>query len=272
MVTESNERKDDLMNFLSATSKRRAVGLAGACALALSGIASATVAGAGPANAATCTAADPTAVPPVDAVPCVITGSADLTSGSLTAIMPDSLAWSASLSGAAQHVVDISAADQGYTVDDATATGAGWHVTVTATQFTCTPPVGGPTVTAPCTGTDTLPVTGTFSTNGSLDLATDLTAPGQSCTDGPTDCTLPSTTAGDQPTFPVPIAADGTTAATIYNAIAATGIGSVDIGSTTAHPATTPVGWWLGVPGTTVPGTYTSTITVNVIAGPATIA
>jgi hypothetical protein len=68
------------MNFLSATSKRRAVGLAGACALALSGIAGAAAFGAGRADAADC----------LVGAPCVITGSADLGAGVLSATVPDS--------------------------------------------------------------------------------------------------------------------------------------------------------------------------------------
>ena len=42
------------MNFLSRINKRRVAGLAAAAALALGGIASATIGGAGPAHAAAC--------------------------------------------------------------------------------------------------------------------------------------------------------------------------------------------------------------------------
>jgi hypothetical protein len=244
------------MNFLSSITKRRAVGLAGACALALSGIAGATIAGAGPADAATC----------LVGAPCAITGSADLGAGVLSATVPNSLAWTAALSGSNQNVVDLTTADLGYTVDDALSTAVGWHVTVSATTFTCT------TTSTPvsCATTQTLPNATTFSTNGSTGLATDTTVPSANCTVAttPADCTLPTNSI----TFPVAIttAATTPTAFTIYNAAAGTGVGSVDIGQTTGNPAATnPVGWWIHVPGTTLPGSYTSTITVNVISGPA---
>jgi hypothetical protein len=243
------------MNF-SQTRMRRHVGLMGACALALGGIAAATVGGARAAEAATCAAG----------TPCVITGSAELSSGVLNGSFPGSLTWSRTLSGANQNVADTTAGDEGFTVDDATATEAGWHVDVSATTFTCTA-ISTPT---PCATTQTLADTGTFFVNGSTTDPTALTAPSQNCT-ATGDCTVPGTAAGQQPTFPVAVttAATTPTAVTIYNAVATTGVGSVDIGQTTGNPtATNPVGWWIHVPGTTKPGSYTSTIDLTVISGP----
>jgi hypothetical protein len=229
------------MSFFNPISRRRVASLAAAGALALGGLASSVVAGAGAADAATCTVG----------TACVITGSADLTGGILSATVPSSLAWAATLTGVAQNVVDTTAGDQGYTVDDATGSGAGWHVTVSATTFSAT-------------GGATLPDTGTFSTTGSATSSTATTAPTQACTGGTGDCTLPNNAAT---TYPVAIttAAATPTAQTVYQAAAATGVGSVDIGGSTA---TNPVGWWIHVPGTAVPGTYTSTITINIISGP----
>jgi hypothetical protein len=232
------------MEFLGAINRRRAAGLAGSCVLALGGIVGAVAAGGGPADAAPCTATVGT--------PCVITGSADLGAGTLGATVPGSLAWSATLNGLGQDVVDSTAADQGYTVDDATGSSAGWHVTVSATTFTSTTPAA------------TLADTGTFSTTGSITSATATTAPTQACSGTTTDCTLPDNSGT---TYPVAVttAATTPTPVTVYNAAAASGIGSVDIGGSTAAD---PVGWWVHVPGATVAATYTSTITVDVISGP----
>lgn len=230
------------MNFLRPINRRRVAGLAGTCALVLGGIVSAAVTTAGAADAATCTATVST--------PCVITGTADLGAGVLSATVPASLAWVATLTGVAQNVVDTVPGDQSYVVNDATGTGAGWHVTVSATTFTA--------------GSNVLPDTGTFSTTGSATSATATTAPSQSCSGGIGDCTLPNNVAT---TYPVAVttAASTPTPVVVYDATATTGIGSVNIGAT---GGVNPVGWWIRVPGTTVPGTYTSTVTINVISGP----
>ena len=228
------------MSFFNPISNRRVASLAAAGALVLGGFASVAVAGAGSADASTCTVG----------TACTITGSADLTGGTLSATVPSSLAWATTLTGVGQNVVDTTAADQGYTVDDATGSGAGWHVTVAATTFSAT-------------GGATLPDTGTFSTTGSATSATATTAPTDACTGGTGDCTLPT----NATTYPVAIttAAATPTAQTVYTAAAATGVGSVSIGGSTAA---NPVGWWIHVPGTATPGTYTSTITINIISGP----
>jgi hypothetical protein len=262
-VTHGNHTGEgDSMNFLSRISKRRAAGLAAAAALALGGIASATIGGAGPASAAPCTGTVVGATPGS----CAITGSADLGIGTLSEIVPGSLSWATTLTGVPQDMVDTTTTDQTYAINDATGSRAGWHVSVTATPFTCTV-----LVTAPCVGTDTLPTTAsgaanpTFSTNGDIGSPTTTTAPGDACSSGvSTDCTLPT----NSTTYPVQVVTDGTTASTIFNAATGTGLGSVDIGPTTTNPALAPVGWWLHAPSDTVAGTYTSTITIDIVSGP----
>jgi len=117
------------------------------------------------------------------------------------------------LTGTNQSVVDVVGADQQYTVNDATGSGAGWHVTVAATTFT--------------NGTHTLPDTGTFVTTGSTTSISATAAPTATCAAG-TTCTLPT----NSTTYPVGIttAATAPTAVTIYDTAAATGVGQVVIG------------------------------------------
>jgi hypothetical protein len=50
----------------------------------------------------------------------------------------------------------------------------------------------------------------------------------------------------------------------IYDASALTGLGTIVIGS----PGLNPVGWWLNVPSNTIQGTYTSTVSLELVAGP----
>lgn len=177
---------------------------------------------------------------------CTMTGTVTLTAGALTLTSPSSLSWAVTLNGNAQSAVDTTAADQQYTVDDATGTGAGWHVTVSATTFS--------------NGAQTFPNSGTFETNGSISSPTDTTAPSATCT---STCTLP----GNSTTYPVAIttAASTPTPVTIYDTAAASGLGQIVIGgSTAAHP----VGWWVNIPGSASAGSYTSTITMAIISGP----
>jgi hypothetical protein len=163
---------------------------------------------------------------------------------------PDSLAWAATLTGLTQSIVDTTAADQILTVDDATGSATGWNVSVSATTFTST--------------SATLPDTGTFSLTGSVSSATATTAPTAACTGGGTDCTLPDDTGV---TYPVALttAATGPTASVVYEAAAGTGVGSIDIGGSTAAD---PVGWWLSVPSNASAGSYTSTVTISLASGP----
>src|SRR6202034_18948 len=107
---------------------------------------------------------------------------------------------------------DAVAGDQTVTVDDATGSGAGWNLTATATQFTDA-------------ATDTLPVGGTFSVNGSVGAVADATVRGAACPAppagaAPPTCTVPTNTV---PGYPVPITTDGATPATLYSAAIGTG-------------------------------------------------
>jgi hypothetical protein len=171
-----------------------------------------------------------------------------LTGGSLLVTAPASLNWSGTISGANLSLYDSTAADEGYVVADSTGTGAGWHVTVSATQFTA--------------GAHTLANAGTFSTTGSLSSISATTAPTASCVTAGA-CTLPT----DTSTYPVAIttAATSPTAYTVYDTSASTGLGNIQIGGSSA---TNPVGWWLSVPATAFAGTYTSTVTIAVVSGP----
>ena len=177
---------------------------------------------------------------------CTLTGTATLSAGTLTLTSPSSLTWATTLVGLNQSLVDTSAADQQYTVNDATGSGAGWHVTTSATTFT--------------SGSHTLPNSGTFSTNGSTTSVSATTAPSATCT---ATCTLPT----NSTTYPVAIttASSSPTPVTVYDTAAGTGLGQVVIGGSTAA---NPIGWWVNIPASTVAGTYTSTITMEVISGP----
>jgi hypothetical protein len=182
---------------------------------------------------------------------CTLTGTLTLTAGTLTLTTDSTLGWSATVTGADLNLVDATTPDEIYTVVDATGSGAGWHVTTSATTFT--------------TGTVTLANTGTFSTNGSITSKTAAGYPTTACTTGST-CTLPTHTTAPT-TFPVAIttATSSPTPYVIYDANAATGVGSIAIGGS---GNSAPVGWWLNVPGNTTPGTYTSTITMAVVTAP----
>lgn len=181
---------------------------------------------------------------------CTMTGTLNLTGGTLALTTSSSLTWTATLNGFDQSVSDVVAGDEQYTVNDATGTGAGWHVTMAATTFT--------------NGSHTLADTGTLvaGTTSSIAATTDPTA---TCGANST-CTLPT----DSTPYPVAI----TTAATspspslIYDTAALSGLGEVVIGGSTAA---NPVGWWLNIPANTYygsAGVYTSTITMEVISAP----
>jgi hypothetical protein len=177
---------------------------------------------------------------------CTMTGSVSLTSGALTLTSPGSLSWAATLTGTDQSVADVSGGDEQYTVNDATGSGAGWHVTLSATTFT--------------NGSHTFPNSGTLVTNGSTTSVTSTTAPSATCTG---TCTLPS----NGTTYPVDIttAAVSPIPAFIYDTASSTGLGQVVIGGVLAP---NPVGWWVNIPASASAGIYTSTITMEAISGP----
>ena len=50
----------------------------------------------------------------------------------------------------------------------------------------------------------------------------------------------------------------------VYEAADTSGLGSITIGA----PGANAVGWWIAVPADTVPGTYLSTVTLDIVSGP----
>jgi hypothetical protein len=175
-----------------------------------------------------------------------VPGTLTVTAGSLTLTAPTSLTWGVTLNGTNQTAVDSVSGDQQYTVNDATGTGAGWHVTTSGTTFT--------------NGTHTLPDVGTFVNTGSITSVSATTAPTATCV---ATCVLPTNTT----TYPVAIttAPSTPTAVTIYDTSAATGVGQVTIGG---HSAANPVGWWVNVPSSAFAGSYTSTVTIAIVSAP----
>ena len=215
-----------------------------ACALLAGGISGCVLVGAGTAQAAACPG---TAV--VAGTTCTDSGTLTFTAGTLSLLTPTALTWAGTGNGLNQQLVDTNTAHQTYTVDNATGSGAGWNVTVSATTFTSVSPAA------------TLVNAGTFSTNGSITSAVLTTAPTGACITGAT-CTVPTNTT----VYPVAIttAASSPTPVKIYDTSAATGLGSITVGL----PGAAPVGWWVAVPANAVPATYTSTITLEVLSAP----
>ena len=237
-----------MMRHLLRVIRRRVGPVAGAGAVLAGGIGGCVLVGAGTAQAAACPG-----TPVAAGTTCTDTGTLTFTAGTLSLLSPTALTWTGTGTGLNQLLVDANTAHQSYVVDDATGSGAGWNVTVSATTFTSTTPAA------------TLPNTGAFATNGSLTLtagALSTTAPTAACTTGAT-CTLPTDTSV---TYPVVMTTAATTPTVykIYDALAASGLGSITIGL----PGAAPVGWWVAVPANAVPATYTSTITLEVVTGP----
>jgi hypothetical protein len=231
------------MRHLLRVIRRRVGPVTGACVLLAGGIGAGVLAGAGAAQAAACSGAV------AAGTSCTDTGTLTFAGGTLTLTSPTALAWAGTGNGLNQQLVDATTAHQSYVVDDATGSGAGWNVTVSATTFTSISPAA------------TLVNTGTFSTNGSITSAVLTTAPTGACTATVT-CTAPT----DTTTYPVAIttATSAPTPVKIYDDSAASGLGSITIGL----PGAAAVGWWVAVPGSVVAATYTSTVTLEVISAP----
>jgi hypothetical protein len=223
------------MGTFSRVPGGRVAVLAGGCVLA-GGLAVLPGAAAGAAPCGTATGST-----------CTSTGTVALTAGTLTLTSPAALGWSGTVNGLDQQLVDATPADQALTVVDATGAGAGWHITVAATQF--------------ANGAKTLANAGTFSLTGSVTSLSSASAPTAACGTAST-CVLPT----DTTVYPVAIttAASAPPAVTVYDTSAATGQGAIALGS----PAASPVGWWIRVPASAAPGSYTSTITLGIISGP----
>jgi hypothetical protein len=232
-----------MRNLISRTRKHLLPVLA-ASVLLTGGISTSLLFAGGTADAAPCAGAN------VSGAACTIGGQMILTSGSLDLTAPAGVGWATQISGVDQVLGDATAADQTYTVDDATGTAPGWNVQASSTAFT--------------DGDATLGTAGaltpTFSTNGSLGAATDLTAPTATCA-GTSTCTVP-TNLTTPVAYPVTITAGQAATVTpirIYSADAGTGVGTINLN---------PIGWWLAVPSNTVAGTYTSVVSLELVAGP----
>ncbi len=219
---------------------RRRARLLGRCVLMACGMCLMMLFTAGRAAAVACGSAE------TAGTACTLTGTAGVTAGALNLTSPSALAWATTLTGLDLQLADTTTAHQSYLVDDATGSGLGWHVTVSATTFT--------------NGSATLANSGTFSTNGSTSSETATTAPTAACSSGAT-CVLPT----DVTTYPAAIttATSSPTAVDIYDTSASSGMGSITIGV-----GADPVGWWLNMPAKGLAGSYTSTVTLEVISGP----
>jgi hypothetical protein len=178
------------------------------------------------------------------------TATANFPSG-LWAGAPPSLSWGGTLNGQNQALTDTTGADQLMMVNDQTNSAAGWHVTVSATDFVNT------------AAGYSLPSSGVLGVTGSTAGLFTSTAPTAACS-GSAACTLPDNSAV---TYPVIInsAASSPVAATVYDAKAGTGVGLMSLGGSAAA---NPVGWWVNVPAIAAAGSYLSTLTVSVVTGP----
>ncbi len=184
---------------------------------------------------------------------CSMGGSFDLTPGSLYLEVPSSLSWtSQDQSGFNQQ--DVDSTDTTFTAVDPTESGDGWTVAATATQFT-----GTDTANKLAEGTSLSTATLVF--NGSTSSETTGQAPSDECASGSTCTTL-----SDGLTYPIWVKDDGSTSTNIYDSAAdGDGEGAFTIGAGSgSHPA----GWWLNVPATAVPDTYSSTISLAITTGP----
>jgi len=118
-----------------------------------------------------------------------------------------------------------------FKVNDTTASGVGWHMTITSTQFIAT---GGKTLST---------------------TATTITGVSTACTAGQT-CVVPTNNVSSYP-ITVPAATTAPTAVTYFSANGGTGTGDV----------TLTVTFSLTVPRGTASGTYTSTMTETLVKG-----
>ena len=166
--------------------------------------------------------------------------------GTLTLTSPSSLWWAVTLNGSSQSVFDNVATDQQLALSDSTGSGAGWHITVSATTFT--------------NGTHTFSNGGTFVFTSSLNSPLATSAPTATCL---TSCVL----ATDTTTYRATIATAGTSlpAVNVYGTAPGSGLGPITIGG---HSMAAPIGRWVNVPATARSGAYTSTVTMTVVTAP----
>jgi len=217
--------------------RRRIASVVGAGVLLTGGIGASVLLGAGAAQATACTGSAQAA-----GTACTDVGTLTFTGGSLTFTPPTVYTWAGTDTGVDQTLLAVGAGQEAILVDDATGSNAGWNLTASATQFT--------------TGTYLLPTTA-LSFNGSASSATTGGTPTATCS-ALTTCTLPTDTSV---TYPVAIP---TTPVKIYDALINTGMGSIVLGL----PGALPMGWWLTIPASQRAGTYTSTISLELITAP----
>jgi hypothetical protein len=237
--------------------RRRASAVTGVAVLAGGLAVGASVASSGTADAAVCTGG-------TLSTPCTMLGTAVLTGGVLTLISPTAIAWSATLGGSAQSVVDSLPTDTGYEVSDLTGSSAGWNVDASASPFTF--------VGVPSTGQlSSFPSSGTLVNAGSTTSESSVAVPSASCVLAPVgslaSCTVPT---GTEPTYPVAItqAATSPTSYELYQAAVGSGSGLVQVGTSAATTTGNPSAWWVNVPANAAAGAYVSTITMTIASGP----
>jgi hypothetical protein len=172
-------------------------------------------------------------------------GTVTITPGTLhfTSTPSDVAFGSQALTGADQVVASNAASE--VDVTDATGSGSGWTVSASAPSFTCSPGC-----TAPSGGTDTL---GTLEINGAGSATpTSLSA---ACN---TTCSAAGTPNHDIANDGL-ITVDTSTPTPFFDQNAGDGMGKVKI---------TNVWWLLTIPYNAVPGSYSTTITLNTSSGP----
>jgi hypothetical protein len=172
-----------------------------------------------------------------------MTGSFDLSAGSLGLEAPATLTWSGTLAGV--NLQEVDSTDTTFTAVDPTGSGAGWEVTAESTQFTGT-----------SSSSNKLP-TSALTLNGSTSSESATTAPTNGCVGSNTCTTATDSVSG----YPLTISTSSATP--IYEAAVSTGLGAIVIGG-----GADPAAWWVSVPANAVPDTYTSTITLTITSGP----
>jgi hypothetical protein len=225
--------------YLRSMISRRIAPVVGACVLLTGGIGASVLLGTGAAQATACLG-----TPLAAGTACTDIGTLTFTAGSLTFTPPTVYTWTATDTGVDQSVLAVGSGQEAILVNDATGSGTGWNVTASSTQFTATGPIY-------------LPLTA-LSLNGSATSATVAATPTAACS-AATTCTLPTDSG-----VTYPVTAIETTPLKIYDAAAATGMGSIVLGL----PGANPMGWWVTIPANQKPGTYTSTITLEVLSAP----
>lgn len=201
-----------------------------------------------------------TAVPVSGITSCTSTGMVGILSGGLTINAPASETWSTTLNGQTQLLFDTTSTDEGMVASDlrgllSGGTGSGWNITASGTTFT-----GSATkTTIPDSGTQVLAF------NGGGTASTDSATPSAACFYGVLSCVTPTSPTPPTVSYPAFVPTAGGSPLRIYNAVAGSGTGVIQIG---ASGATNPGVWSVTLPPTLAVDTYTSTITLTIGAGP----